>query len=179
MGEIIEVTAIDEEEETIKYSVPRIQIGMNNFQLFITSKRMTFIKTGKDYRAVGNFLIGYLGEKMVERYNKDDAKFHGQDLDALIKEDANNFEIPVERVTRIRLKLSLGYYYMHIFGTEGDYLEMRLVKGRMEPSKSYSEECEIMGLNIGQAQDAYALECQKVIERCFGDKLTLKLKLKE
>jgi hypothetical protein len=178
MGEIIEVTAIDEEEEKIIESIPRVLFGTTNYQLVISSKRIALIKTGKDYKTIGHFFGDFIGEKMVEKYYKDDEKYYGQNLDTLLKEDINNIQISLDRITQIKLKYFLARYYLNIFGIADNNIEMRLFKLRLEPSKKYREESERMGLNIAQTDDAYAFECQKRIENCLGNKLTQKLKQK-
>ena len=162
-----------------KFVMPA-NFGTGYFSIFITPKRVVFIRIGKDYSTGVFYLLGAVGFIIGKAFDYENSPaFRNINLDSLLSENEDNREVLIDRITKIKMKKAFGGdYRLYIYGYGLHDVKKLLFEGLFEVPKEDLERNRRQGYKKQVILKHYVAECQKQIQRCLGDKLVETVKPK-
>ena len=155
--------------------IPKVVIDDENYAIFVTTKRLVFILTGKARVLLGYLLGGALGAFIARETAKDDFDFSDFDLDAKLAEDKKNMVFMIKWITEVKLKREWGSFYpIKIYGLNAKDKVVKLISGYFVLPKEMKRYYLQSGYKEKEILTHYARTNQDILVSALGDKVTVR-----
>jgi hypothetical protein len=168
------------DSEEIRGVVPEVRIpgamGINTFELYVSTKRLVFIQTSKGYQALGGAMFGAVGAAVSGLASeKGKTSNLGQqvqniDLDTLLKSKKGNKEFLLNDITQLRLKKGMGSHRISIFVMKKNKNKI-IFDGFLVPPQDYLKYYKKEGLKTKQISLQYVKETESVLNTVLSDRI--------